>query len=402
MKNSAIGSTFIVAGTALGAGMLAMPVATAGIGFWTALAMLFGLWLVMSYTALLLVEVYQHNDANTGLGSLSHQYLGRTGQWLARLAMPFLMYSLVAAYLVGGGDIITISVSKLLGFELAGWLGILAFAVVGGGVVILGTGSVDRVNRVLFAIKVVFLALMLVMLLPHVEQINLLAMPVRQALILSAIPVVFTSFGFHGSVPSIVSYMQGDTGKLRLIFIAGSAIPLVVYVLWQLATLGSIATDTFLGVLAQRSGINGLLGAIQAVAQSGKVEMAVRLFAGLALATSFLGVALGLFDFLADTFRRQNTVRGRLQTGLLTFLPPLFFALFYPNGFIFALGFAAIALSVLSLILPPLLVRRSRRMDADGYRVAGGAPALWGVFVLGVAIILIQLLIVAGWLPDVG
>lgn len=402
MKNSAIGSTFIVAGTALGAGMLAMPVATAGIGFWTALAMLFGLWLVMSYTALLLVEVYQYNDADTGLGSLAQQYLGRTGQWLARLAMPFLMYSLVAAYLVGGGDMITLSVSKVFGFQLAGWLGILAFAVIGGSVVCLGTGSVDRVNRMLFAIKVVFLALMLVLLLPHVEQVNLLAMPVREALILSAIPVVFTSFGFHGSVPSIVSYMQGDTRKLRLIFVAGSAIPLLIYVLWQLATLGSIATDTFMGVLAQRSGINGLLGAIQVVAKSGKVEMAVRLFAGLALATSFLGVALGLFDFLADTFRRQNTVRGRLQTGLLTFLPPLFFALFYPNGFIFALGFAAIALAVLSLILPPLLVRRSRRMDPAGYRVAGGNPALWGVFVLGLGIILIQLLIVAGWLPDVG
>ena len=69
VKNSAIGSTFIVAGTALGAGMLAMPVATAGIGFWTALAMLFGLWLVMSYTALLLDEVYEYNYADTGLGS---------------------------------------------------------------------------------------------------------------------------------------------------------------------------------------------------------------------------------------------------------------------------------------------------------------------------------------------
>lgn len=402
MKNSAIGSTFIVAGTALGAGMLAMPVATAGVGFWAALAMLFGLWLVMSYTALLLVEVYQFNDASTGLGTLSHHYLGRTGQWLARLSMPFLMYALVAAYLVGGGDIITLSVKRILGVDLAGWLGVLAFALLGGTVVCLGTGSVDRVNRVLFAIKVVFLALMLTLLLPHVEQANLLAMPVQQALILSALPVVFTSFGFHGSVPSIVSYMNGDTRKLRLIFIVGSAIPLMVYVLWQLATLGSIATDTFLGVLAQRSGINGLLGAIQAVAQSGKVETAVRMFAGLALATSFLGVALGLFDFLADTFRRQNTTSGRLQTGLLTFLPPLFFALFYPGGFIFALGFAAIALSVLSLILPPLLVHRSRRMDPGGYRVAGGAPALWAVFVLGLGIILIQLSIVAGWLPDVG
>lgn len=218
MKNSAIGSTFIVAGTALGAGMLAMPVATAGVGFWAAMAMLFGLWLVMSYTALLLVEVYQFNDADMGLGTLAHSYLGPVGQWLARLAMPFLMYSLVAAYLVGGGDIITVSVNKVLGIELAGWLGVSAFALVGGAVVCLGTGSVDRVNRLLFAIKVVFLALMLILLLPHVEQVNLLTMPVRQALVLSALPVVFTSFGFHGSVPSIVSYMRGDTRKLRLIF----------------------------------------------------------------------------------------------------------------------------------------------------------------------------------------
>ncbi|NYY76982.1 hypothetical protein DMI62_19975 [Escherichia coli] len=47
--------------------------------------------------------------------------------------------------------------------------------------------------------------------------------------------------------------------------------------------------------------------------------------ADLALATSFLGVALGLFDYLADLFQRSNTVGGRLQTGAITFLPPLAF-----------------------------------------------------------------------------
>ena len=72
VKNSAFGSTFIVAGTALGAGMLAMPLATAGIGFATAMLLLFGLWIIMSYTALLLVEAYQHNDADMGLGSLAY------------------------------------------------------------------------------------------------------------------------------------------------------------------------------------------------------------------------------------------------------------------------------------------------------------------------------------------
>ncbi|MEA5720448.1 GTP-binding protein, partial [Salmonella enterica subsp. enterica serovar Virginia] len=44
------------------------------------------------------------------------------------------------------------------------------------------------------------------------------------------------------------------------------------------------------------------------------VVLAVHLFADLALATSFLGVALGLFDYLADLFQRRSTVSGRLQT----------------------------------------------------------------------------------------
>lgn len=402
MKNNAIGSTFIVAGTALGAGMLAMPLATAGIGFWTTLLMLVGLWAVMSYTALLLVEVYQYNDTDTGLSSLAYKYLGRSGQWLTGLSMPFLMYSLVAAYLVGGGDIIQVFVATVLNLEIPSYFGVLLFALVGAIVVCIGTHSVDLVNRLLFTAKLLFLTVMLVLLLPHVQHVNILTMPTAQALLLSAIPIVFTSFGFHGSVPSIVNYMEGDTKKLRWVFVIGSAIPLMVYVLWQLATLGSINTDTFLGVLAQASGINGLLAAIKTVAESAYLELAVRMFAGLALATSFLGVALGLFDFLADVFKRKNNTLGRFQTSLLTFIPPLFFALFYPKGFVFALGFAAIALAVLSLLLPSMLALKTRKQHEQRYQVKGGKLSLYGVFGLGLMIIVIQLAIVGGALPEVG
>ncbi|MBF3321061.1 tyrosine transporter TyrP, partial [Leptospira borgpetersenii serovar Hardjo-bovis] len=106
---------------------------------------------------------------------------------------------------------------------------------------------------------------------------------------LGTLPVIFTSFGFHGSVPSIVSYMKGDVRKLKLIFITGSAIPLVAYLFWQLATLGAIPSDTFMGLLATHAGLNGLLQAVRDVVASPHVELAVHLFADLALATSFLG-----------------------------------------------------------------------------------------------------------------
>lgn len=391
-----------MAGTALGAGMLAMPLATAGIGFGSALLLLFGLWFIMSYTALLLVEVYQYNDARMGLGSLAYKYLGNFGRLIISVALPFLLYSLIAAYLAGGGEIIGESLSSLLGWQLPAYAGVLLFTLVGGGVVCFGTHSVDVINRVLFAIKIFFLAAMLILLLPHVQQVSLLSMPVEQAVFLSAIPIVFTSFGFHGSVPSIVRYVGGDTAQLRKVFIIGSAIPLLVYIVWQVATLGAIDSSTFLGILADESGLNGLLAAVKAVVGTARVEMAVRLFAALALATSFLGVALGLFDFLADLLKRSDGVNGRLQTGAVTFVPPLLFALLYPKGFVFALGFAAIALAVLSLLLPALLVQQTRKQHSQGYRVMGGQLGLLMVFMLGVAIIVIQLAIVIGYLPKVG
>lgn len=380
-----------------------MPLASAGVGFGVTAGLLIGLWALMCYTALLLLEVYQHVPADTGLGSIARRYLGRPGQWLTGLSMLFLMYALTAAYISGAGELLAASLSQWLNITLPPAGGVLLFTLIGGGVICAGTFLVDLFNRFLFSAKIIFLVLMLGLLMPHIHQVNLLTLPLAQGLALSAIPVIFTSFGFHGSVPSIVSYMNGDVRRLRRIFIIGSFIPLVAYLFWQLATLGSIDSPVFHALLADHSGLNGLLQAIRTVVASKHVELAVHLFADLALATSFLGVALGLFDYLADLFGRSNRPAGRLQTGAITFLPPLAFALFYPRGFVMALSYAGVALAVLALIVPALLAMKSRRQHPEArWRVAGGAPALWLVFGCGIAVIAIQAAIACGWLPEVG
>ncbi|HDH0734116.1 TPA: tyrosine transporter TyrP [Klebsiella oxytoca] len=403
MKNRTLGSILIVAGTTIGAGMLAMPLASAGVGFGVTLALLITLWALMCYTALLLLEVYQHVPADMGLGSLAARYLGRYGQWATGFCMLFLLYALTAAYISGAGELLASSLNQWLDWTLPPAAGVLIFTAIGGTVVCIGTSLVDLFNRFLFSAKIIFLAIMLALLLPHIHQINLLTLPLQQGLALSAIPVIFTSFGFHGSIPSIVSYLGGDIRKLRRVFIIGSFIPLVAYIFWQRATLGSIDSPAFTALLAQNAGLNGLLEAIREVVASSHVELAVHLFADLALATSFLGVALGLFDYLADLFQRQNSAGGRLQSGLITFLPPLAFALFYPRGFVMALGYAGVALAVLALMLPSLLVMKSRQQHPDApWRVAGGSAALWLVLLCGIAIVVIQFAIVAGLLPAVG
>lgn len=403
MKNRTLGSTFIVAGTTIGAGMLAMPLAAAGVGFGVTFILLVGLWALMCYTALLLVEVYQHVPADTGLGSLARRYLGKYGQWLTGFSMLFLMYALTAAYISGAGELLASSLSQWLSTSITPTSGVLMFTLVAGGIVCIGTHMVDMFNRLLFSAKIVLLVVMLALMMPHIHQANLLTMPLEKGLALSAIPVIFTSFGFHGSVPSVVSYLNGDLRKLRLVFITGSAIPLVAYIFWQLATLGAIDSATFSGLIANHSGLNGLLQAVREVVASPHVELAVHLFADLALATSFLGVSLGLFDYLSDLFQRSRKASGRIQSGLITFAPPLVFALFYPQGFVMALGYAGVALAILALIIPSLMVWKSRQQHSGaGYRVMGGTPLLALIFACGIGIIVIQALIATGLLPEAG
>ncbi len=383
--------------------MLAMPLASAGVGFGVTLSLLLGLWCLMCYTALLLVEVYQHVGADTGLGTLARRYLGRPGQWLTGFSMLFLMYALTAAYISGAGELLAASLSQWMSTTISASTGVLLFTVVAGSVVCVGTHMVDMFNRVLFSAKIILLVVMLTLMMPHIHHTNLLSLPIEKGLALSAIPVIFTSFGFHGSVPSIVSYLNGDLRKLRRVFITGSAIPLVAYIFWQLATLGAIDSGVFHSLLAERSGLNGLLQAVRQVVATPQVELAVHLFADLALATSFLGVSLGLFDYLGDLFQRNRKASGRTQTGLMTFVPPLVFALYYPQGFVMALGYAGMALAILALIVPSLLVWKSRQHHAaPDYQVAGGRPLLALVFTCGIAVIVIQALIAANVLPEVG
>ncbi len=95
-----------------------MPLAAAGVGFTVTLGLLFTLWALMCYTALLLLEVYQHVPADMGLGSLAARYLGRYGQWVTGFCMLFLLYALTAAYISGADELLASSLNQWLDWQL--------------------------------------------------------------------------------------------------------------------------------------------------------------------------------------------------------------------------------------------------------------------------------------------
>ncbi|MCF2860171.1 aromatic amino acid transporter [Pseudoalteromonas sp. SMS1] len=398
LNNKTLGSMLIVAGTTIGAGMLALPIASAGLGFTTSLILIIATWLLMTYTALLMLEVHQFANQEATLNTLAKQILGTKGQYIANFSMVFLFYALCAAYIAGGGSQLGEKLSNLAGVKIAPQIGSVVLAVVVATIVALGTSTVDKLNRVLFTIKIIVLASLFFVLTPYVHGQHLLNMPIEQGLILSAIPVIFTSFGFHGSIPSIVKYVGLDIKTLRRVMIAGAALPLTIYVFWQLLSQGIMAQEA----LIQSENLQGLVNAISGIAHSTRVHTFVTIFADLALATSFLGVSLGLFDFFADAFKQNNNGMDRVKTALITFIPPLGFALFYPQGFIMALGYAAIALVVLAIFLPVAMVWQQRKDNTAGYQVRGGNIGLACAGLCGVLIISAQCLQMFGVIPALG
>lgn len=401
MSSKIIGSILIVAGTAIGGGMLAMPIISAGVGFGGISIVLFLIWLAMCYTALLFVKIYKYNPHDAGLNTITQKYLGKTGSFITALSMLTLMYALISAYITGGGAIISTNLKLWLGITLSPTLSALLFTFLFGGIVSLGTKLVDFTTKWIFTIKLIFLVIVIVALLPFVKMDNLMTLPVERALIFSAVPVIFTSFGFHVVIPSLVNYLKGDYKQLRFVMIVGSLIPLVIYLIWELSVLGSIDNGIFMSILQTNVGLEGLILAIREISNARVTNIAVNVFAAAAILTSFLGVALALYDYIKDLSKSTRWISNSYSAIALTFLPALGFALFYPEGFILALSYASISLVVLSLILPVWMLIKAKKQANEkismGMKISFSGIALLSLIILGT-----QVLIALGKIPNVG
>ena len=224
--NKTVGSTLLVAGTMIGAGMLAMPLTSAGIGLTATVFLLIGLWAVLTFTALLFVELYQTADSDVGIGTLAAQYFGKAGRMISTAVLIVFLYALIAAYVSGGGSLLIDLLPAMGDKDTMNKIAVLVFTIFFGSFIVIGTHSVDKINRVLFFVMIATFILVLALMLPNIKFDNLMAMPIDNALIISASPVFFTAFGFHGSIPSLNKYLDGNVKSLRIAILVGSGITL--------------------------------------------------------------------------------------------------------------------------------------------------------------------------------
>ncbi|MCG8532864.1 MAG: aromatic amino acid permease [Desulfovibrionales bacterium] len=376
MSSKNIGAISIVAGTAIGAGMLGLPMALGSLGFMMGSLVLLFVWVIAIYAALLLLEINLEFGAGVNFNYMTKQVLGRPGQILATGSVFFLIYCLLVAYITGMGGVL----SSQLGVDSR--ICSAVFAIVSAILLFVGTEAVVRANKILLASMLTAMVVCFGTLGGVLDGDNLTLGSPTPNMVMLALPVLFTSFGYHASIPSIVSYVGEDKKSLVRVIFCGSLIPFVCYFVWLGLAFGSASPDQLVGMANVDVLIARMAGG------SSWVSGVLSLFAALALVTSFIGVSLGLFDLVAETFKRGEDKKSRAGTSAIVFLPPLVASVLAPDGFIAALAHAGAALTIIAILIPCAMAWKMRAEGRNtAYRVAGGRPAIIASFLCGIAII---------------
>ncbi len=379
MNIKMMGSSLIIAGTALGAGMLAIPMVLAQFGLLYGTLLMVLICFGTTYAALLLLEATIKAGGGLGLNSIARKTLGKQGQLITNGLLYALLICLLMAYILGAGDLL----SKLLsnfGVDISATTSQITFTLLAGAVVASGTGVIDKLNRALFFVMLASLFATMVFLAPSMTQENLMQVTSHDHVdLIKTSAILFTSFGFMVVIPTLVSYNHEATDKqLRNMVIVGSLIPLVCYLCWLFAVVGNLSEEQFRSF----KNVSDLMAAFEA--QSPWVGNVLSTFTGLALLTSFFGVAMALFNQNKDMFNQNTAV-----TYCISFILPLAGSLLAADKFLQVLNYAGIILVFLAVFVPLVMVHKQRFMKVaeDRYSAEGGRPMmlfslLFGCFLL--------------------
>lgn len=387
ITNRIVGGSLIVAGTCIGAGMLALPVSTAPTGFFLSLFILTCAWFFMYLTGLYVLEVNLRLPAGNNYVSMAQASLGKNAAFVTWLAFICLLYSLLAAYVTSGGELTEQLLEGLFGVDVPRFLGPLVWTLAFSILIYFGVKPADYLNRLFMTGLILTYGFVIILGSRHINS-DYYQVGNGWALF-AAFPVIFTSFGYQIVVPSMSEYLKSDSKKIRRVILFGSLIPLVVYCLWEALIFGTIPSEggqSLQSILQSGQTTKALIQVLQYVYGSSLISMVIRCFIFFAIASSFLGVSLGLFDFIADSLHVSRMNNSRLMLIIFTFLPPLIYAELYPHGFLVALNYAGLFVAFLHGILPVMMVY-AMRARGNPQIVWGGTPLL--ALTLGFFIIII-------------
>lgn len=377
-KNTFWIATFLVAGTCIGGGMLAMPIQVAEYGFPLTLLNLFICWAFMTFSGLLLVEATLWVKNETHFASLSRFLVGNWLKYVALAIYLFMNYASLVAYTAAGASLIQFWAKSAFSVALSYEICCLVFTLIFGSVVFLGAQFVGKLN---FLFMMGLAACYFILVWFGMNQIEGSNLSYRSNFVesIGSFSIILATFSYQMVIPSVCAIMKYDTKNLRKAIILGTTLPFVIYSLWIFVIHGVVPLEGANGLRESLENGSAATSSLRGRFNHWSLDFLADGFAFLAVITSYFGLSLALFYFLKDSFREIKIELSRNMVILLTLIPTLFLAVLYPKALLQCLdisgGFGDTILSGLIPIGMVWVGRYKKKLDAS-YETPGGKLSL--------------------------
>lgn len=355
----------LIAGTSIGAGMLGLPIKTYSIGFIPSLIAMIFIWSIMLASAFFMLEATLTQPKGSNLATMANSAYGNSGQWLITILYLGFLYALNAAYIDSLHKIILSYFSTTLTGNLISLILFISFLIF----VSCGLKQIAHINKIL----VLFLgAIYILAMLQLSNDVSASKLTYVGKGFLEPLAIMVTAFGYQIIIPSICEYCNYDATTIKKSIWVGSSIPLITYIIWQTCTLGVLPIETTSGLATISSSNNPvvlLTNSLKEHAYLINFQALIQYFTTLAVATSFIGVSISLFDFCKDSIKKQKSKMSTVILLIFTFLPSLISTLYFPNIFIKALEYAGVLVALLLGALPAILAIKLRAKTSNTWQM---------------------------------
>lgn len=361
------GGICLIAGTAIGSGMLALPMILASFGVFYSIVLLLGMWCLTYYTSLVSVELSLQAKKGLSLGELGKLYSGRTASFIGIFSIKLISYALIVVFIDGGASVIHKMLEHYYQCGVSIHMVSVWYTCITMFIFALPLGIVEHVNRLLFYFMLTVIAFVICALFVMIDWRD---MPLNGSLlafdkICLALPIILTAFSFQTILPYLVEYCEKNSKSLKVVCFWGSLVPAIVYVLWVVVVLVVIYNydKGFYQMMSQgQADLGSLIFKFSTIAKVDAMQLVIWSLSILAIVTSLIGVGIGLIDVWKGilTKNRKESFQLKILSIFLTFLPPLMVALLMKNAFLKILSFVGMVAVVIAVLLPLYLLQKAK------------------------------------------
>lgn len=362
MNKNLLNAIFLISGTAIGAGLIALPLTAVNFGVGISTAIICLAIFITYQSSMMTIDLNEANQSPASIVDLSRNLSGKKAFLISMASFYALSFSLLMVYFSG------IASTLCSFFDLNNNVVVIISSLALFGVLNLKYSQFSKLNSslviILLAIIVTFIFQMQTVkttkTVSYEPQINLKE-------IATFLPIIFTSFGVQNICSNIYEHLNKNRKQIQRAFLIGILIPALVYIAWTSSVFENIISQDvsfFEKLQNHQVSVGELIKFLCDSSNNVYMEKFFKILSLFAISTSAIGIGLGLKKSIEETITSSSCVASTVVC-----LIPAIVCITIPDAFIKILSFGGMIATMFVIFVPYYIKRQLGHRMGFGYNL---------------------------------